>query len=71
MSGTHVLAVSCASRPGIVAAVANTLFGEGRNILDAQQCDDILANRFLMRRVFDGGKGGRAMRLGPSIGARR
>ena len=70
MSGTHVLAVSCAGRPGIVAA-ANTLFGEGRNILDAQQCDDILANRFLMRRVFDGGEGGRAMRLGPSIGARR
>ncbi|MCA4922771.1 MAG: formyltetrahydrofolate deformylase, partial [Methylobacterium sp.] len=56
MGGTHVLAVSCASRPGIVAAVANTLFGEGRNILDAQKFDGILANRFLMRRVFDGGK---------------
>lgn len=70
MGGTHVLAVSCAGRPGIVA-VANTLFGEGRNILDAQKFDGILANRFLMRRVFDGGKGGRAMRLGPSIGARR
>ncbi|MCA3636334.1 MAG: ACT domain-containing protein [Methylobacterium sp.] len=54
MSETYVLTVSCANRPGIVAAVANALFEEGRNILDAQQFDDIFTNRFFMRMVFDG-----------------
>ncbi|MCU0817994.1 MAG: formyltetrahydrofolate deformylase [Beijerinckiaceae bacterium] len=65
MSKTYVLTVSCANRPGIVAAVANTLFEEGRNILDAQQFDDIFTNRFFMRMVFDGGEGDPAARLAP------
>jgi formyltetrahydrofolate deformylase len=65
MSDTFVLTLSCANRPGIVAAVANALFEEGRNILDAQQFDDVLTERFFMRMVFDGGDGSPVERLKP------
>ncbi|MGL5448290.1 MAG: formyltetrahydrofolate deformylase [Rhabdaerophilum sp.] len=57
MTKTYVLTLSCPNRPGIVAGVANVLFGEGRNILDAQQFDDVSTERFFMRMVFDGGEG--------------
>lgn len=50
----YILSLSCADRPGIVAAVTTHLFEGGCNILDAQQFDDIAANRFFMRVVFSG-----------------
>jgi formyltetrahydrofolate deformylase len=65
MSKTYVLTLSCPNRPGIVAGVANALFEEGRNILDAQQFDDVFTERFFMRMVFDGGSGDPAQRLAP------
>ena len=36
----HVLTLSCADRPGIVAKVSTALFEGGFNILEAQQFDD-------------------------------
>ncbi|WP_210495556.1 formyltetrahydrofolate deformylase [Microvirga antarctica] len=50
---SFVLALSCANRPGIVAAVSTHLFQSGFNILDAQQFDDVETNNFFMRIVFD------------------
>jgi len=50
---SHVLTLSCANRPGIVAAVASLLFEAGWNIRDAQQYDDVETNRFFMRVAFD------------------
>jgi formyltetrahydrofolate deformylase len=52
-SPTFVLKLSCPNRPGIVAAVATLLFQHGCNILDSQQFDDVLSDRFFMRVVFD------------------
>jgi len=49
----YVLTLTCANRPGIVAAVATALFEAGGNILEAQQFDDIGTGRFFMRVVFD------------------
>ena len=49
----YILTLSCANRPGIVAAVAARLFEHGCNILDAQQYDSIETNRFFMRVLFD------------------
>ena len=39
-SPRHILTLSCANRPGIVAKVSTALFEGGFNILDAQQFDD-------------------------------
>lgn len=52
-----VLTLSCANRPGIVAAVAGHLSEADLNILDAQQYDDTQTDRFFMRVVFDPVKG--------------
>jgi formyltetrahydrofolate deformylase len=41
-----------------VAAVAACLFDSGGNILEAQQFDDLAANRFFMRVAFDVEQGG-------------
>jgi formyltetrahydrofolate deformylase len=49
----HILTLSCANRPGIVAKVSTALFEGGFNILDAQQFDDTLTDQFFMRVVFD------------------
>jgi formyltetrahydrofolate deformylase len=57
---SHILTLSCANRPGIVAAVSNHLFETGHNILDAQQYDDTETDRFFMRVVFNGGQGSSA-----------
>ncbi|MEZ5649496.1 MAG: formyltetrahydrofolate deformylase [Burkholderiaceae bacterium] len=46
-----VLSLSCADRPGIVAAVSTHLFERGLNILEAQQFEDTLNRRFFMRVV--------------------
>jgi formyltetrahydrofolate deformylase len=48
-----VLTLSCANRPGIVAAVSALLFEAECNILDAQQFDDTETGRFFMRVVFN------------------
>ncbi len=49
----YILTLSCANRPGIVAAVATSLFRHGCNILDAQQFDSLETGRFFARIVFD------------------
>jgi len=49
----HILTLSCANRPGIVAKVSATLFDGGFNILDAQQFDDTVTGTFFMRVEFN------------------
>ena len=49
----HVLTLSCANRPGIVATVSTALFEGGFNILDAQQFDDVETGNFFMRVAFN------------------
>jgi formyltetrahydrofolate deformylase len=46
-----ILTLSCPDRPGIVAAVATFLAGEGCNILESAQFDDVDTGRFFMRVV--------------------
>ena len=53
-----ILTLSCEDRPGLVAAVASMLAGEGCNILDAQQYNDQATGHFFMRLVFEGAAGG-------------
>ena len=52
-SNICTLTLSCADKPGLVAAVATLLAESGGNILDAQQFNDQLTERFFMRVVFD------------------
>ncbi len=52
MTEICTLTLSCADRPGLVAAVAGFLAANGGNILDAQQFDDLETQRFFMRVVF-------------------
>ena len=52
MLPSYVLTLSCADRPGIVAAVSGHLFEAGCNILDAQQFDDTETGLFFARIVF-------------------
>ena len=52
MTDVCTLTLSCDDRPGLVATVASFLAARGGNILDAQQFDDRLTNRFFMRVVF-------------------
>ncbi|MBP0445216.1 formyltetrahydrofolate deformylase [Roseomonas sp. SSH11] len=49
----HVLTLSCPNRPGIVAAVATTIFEHGGNIREAQQYDDVETRRFFARITLD------------------
>jgi len=49
----YLLTLSCANRPGIVAAVSTALFEAGFNILDAQQFDDTETGNFFMRVAFN------------------
>jgi len=50
---TAVLLVSCQDRPGLVAALAQLLYGHGANILDADQHTDREAAMFFQRIHFD------------------
>jgi len=52
-SARHILTLSCANRPGIVAKVSAALFDGGFNILDAQQFDDTETGDFFMRVSFN------------------
>ena len=53
MAEPCVLSLSCPDRPGLVAQVAGFLADRGCNILDAEQYDDPLTDRFFMRVEFD------------------
>src|SRR5262245_54311697 len=50
---TATLLVSCPDRKGIVAALAQLLYGHGANILDADQHTDPAAKKFFQRIRFD------------------
>ena len=50
---TATLLVHCTDRRGIVAALAQTLYGHGANILDADQHTDPAAGEFFQRIRFD------------------
>ena len=54
-SADHIatLLVSCQDRRGIVAALAQVLYGHGANILDSDQHTDPVANQFFQRIRFD------------------
>ncbi|KPG01482.1 formyltetrahydrofolate deformylase [Rhodopseudomonas palustris] len=47
-----VLSLSCRDQPGIVAAVAKTLFDAGCNVVEAHQFNDAETNLFFMRTRF-------------------
>jgi len=47
------LLVICPDRPGLVAALAQLLYGHGANILDADQHTDCVAGLFFQRIRFD------------------
>jgi formyltetrahydrofolate deformylase len=54
VSGTsHILTLSCPDHSGLVANVARLLADNGGNILDSQQFNDTLSNKFFMRVVFE------------------
>ena len=50
---TATLLVSCPDQRGIVAALAQVLYGHGANILDADQHTDAVAGIFFQRIHFD------------------
>src|SRR5262249_33108349 len=49
---SSVLPLSCADRPGIVAAIAGLLADNGCNITDSAQFGDVKSGRFFMRVSF-------------------
>jgi formyltetrahydrofolate deformylase len=49
---TYVLTVSCTSSRGIVAALSGYLAGQGCNIVDSSQFDDLGTGQFFMRISF-------------------
>ena len=53
MPNTATLLVCCPDRKGIVASLAQTLYGHGANILDADQHTDPQANQFFQRIRMD------------------
>ncbi|MDM7956922.1 formyltetrahydrofolate deformylase [Blastomonas sp.] len=53
MTDSYSLTLSCADRPGIVAAVAGFLAGHHANILESQQYNDRIEDRFFMRVSFE------------------
>jgi formyltetrahydrofolate deformylase len=50
---TATVLVSCPDRPGLVAALAQTLYGHGANILSSDQHTDSEAGQFFQRICFD------------------
>ena len=53
MRHDYILALSCPDRTGIVYRVSGLLFGQGCNILDAQQYGDEESGRFFLRVHFE------------------
>ncbi len=58
-AGDYVLVLACPDRPGLVHAVSGFLVEHGGNILESQQFNDRLVDRFFMRIDFsvDGSHG--------------
>jgi len=54
---SFVLTLSCADRPGIVAAIATRLAENGCNITDSAQFGDVKSGRFFMRVSFSAPEG--------------
>jgi formyltetrahydrofolate deformylase len=52
-AGDFVLTIVCPDRPGIVYAVSGFLVEHGANIIESQQFDDRLVDRFFMRIDFE------------------
>ncbi len=50
---SYTLTLSCPDHAGLVANVARMLADNGGNILDSQQFNDKLSNKFFMRVVFE------------------
>jgi formyltetrahydrofolate deformylase len=50
---SYTLTLSCPDHAGLVATVARLLADNGGNILDSQQFNDKLSNKFFMRVVFE------------------
>ncbi|MDR6898537.1 formyltetrahydrofolate deformylase [Rhizobium miluonense] len=63
---SYVLTVACKSTRGIVAAISNYLAGQGCNIVDSSQFDDLDTGMFFMRVSFisEEGVGGPALAEG-------
>ncbi|TMV83709.1 formyltetrahydrofolate deformylase, partial [Thioclava sp. BHET1] len=53
----YCLTVACSTRRGIVAAISAFLAGNGCNITDSSQFDDMLTGRFFMRVSFTSQEG--------------
>ncbi|MBP7684383.1 MAG: formyltetrahydrofolate deformylase [Deltaproteobacteria bacterium] len=53
MSSFATLLVSCPDRKGLVASLAQVLYGHGANIVDADQHTDTVAGQFFQRVHFD------------------
>jgi formyltetrahydrofolate deformylase len=75
MTQTSILTLSCANRPGIVAAVATALAESGGDITEARQFDDPQSGRFFMRMAFRALDGDAAFRarmdgIGSAFGMR-
>ncbi len=51
-ASSFILTLSCADRPGIVAAIAGLLAGSGCNITSSAQFGDVKSGRFFMRVSF-------------------
>jgi len=52
MKKLFVLTITCDDQPGIVSSVTTSLYGVGGNIVEAQQFNDPVTERFFMRVVF-------------------
>jgi formyltetrahydrofolate deformylase len=52
MNRQFILTITCDDQPGIVSAVTTGLYTAGANIVEAQQFNDPIAERFFMRVVF-------------------
>ena len=49
----YVLTLTCRNRPGLVAAIAGVIFGQGGDITDSHQFDDRETKLFFMRVAFE------------------
>ncbi|WP_076866123.1 formyltetrahydrofolate deformylase [Bradyrhizobium mercantei] len=64
ITNKYILTLWCRDVPGIVADVSRCLFDNGGNIIEAEQVDELISERFFMRVGVtlpkDGAKGARA-----------
>ena len=56
MPDVQILTLACRDRPGITAKVTSYLFGQGGNVIEAQQFNDTEDGDFFMRVAFDAGQ---------------